>query len=109
MPMTRLLATTSRARRFDRQDFFRWGHRNIAHLTHEDFITQRGEISGTPHSLRLATYELAMRAAGRSPRIRIIRCEAGEDSACAAAREVLLGAERPTAIFAGHDISSRSG
>ena len=63
------------------------GHRNIAHLTHEDFITQRG--SGTPHSLRLATYESAMRAAGLGDRIRIIRCEAGEDSACAVAREVL--------------------
>ena len=29
------------------------GHREIAHLTHEDFITSRG--SGTPHAMRLET------------------------------------------------------
>ena len=83
------------------EHLFAQGHRNIAHLTHEDFITQRG--SGTPHSLRLATYESAMRSAGLGDRIRIIRCEAGEDSACVATREVLAESGRPTAIFAGHD------
>ncbi len=80
---------------------FELGHRRVAHLTHEDRIAQRG--SGTPHSLRLETYELAMTEAGYESDIQIIRSDPGEEGAYQAARAALAGADRPTAVFAAHD------
>jgi LacI family transcriptional regulator len=83
---------------------FGLGHREIVHLTHEDFITQRG--SGTPHSLRLQTYEESMEQAGLGSAIRIVRQDSeleGEAGAYNAALALLSEPDRPTAIFAGHD------
>mgnify|MGYP003583066441 FL=1 len=78
------------------------GHRDIAYVTHEDFIIRR--ISETPHAHRLAAYEAAMRQAGLDRHARVLRCSAGEASAYGATREALTGGTPPTAIFAAHDV-----
>jgi LacI family transcriptional regulator len=77
------------------------GHRNIAHLTLHDEITQCQP--GTPHGNRLATYQAVMEEAGLAERIRVVKAGVGQDAAYQAARALLRGKNRPTAVFAAHD------
>lgn len=80
---------------------FELGHRRIVHLTHDAEIARAG--SRTPHGLRLAAYESAMREAGLESSIRIVRCGIGEDASYEATKRMLGAHNLPTAIFAGHD------
>ena len=59
------------------------GHRNIAHLTLYDEITQCHP--GTPHGIRLATYQAVMEEAGLGKRIRVVKAAPGQDAAYHAA------------------------
>jgi LacI family transcriptional regulator len=77
------------------------GHRRIAHVTLPAANTDCQP--GTTHAIRMATYRAAMAEAGLADQIRIVRAEPGEDAAYQAARSLLAGPDRPTAVFAGHD------
>ena len=82
------------------EHLFSLGHRDIVHVAPGEDVTRQG--SGTPHSLRLAGYETAMRESGRSEFARVVRSDNSEESAYVAANE-LLDSHVPTAIFAGND------
>jgi LacI family transcriptional regulator, galactose operon repressor len=77
------------------------GHRRIAHLTENTEVT--APASGTPHSLRLLTYEACIAAAGLSASAQVCRTGGTESSAYQATLDLLARPDRPTAIFAGHD------
>lgn len=77
------------------------GHRDIAHVTLREEITDCQP--GTPHRIRIATYEAAMRDAGLGDHIRIVRHGPEETDAYATTRKLLDAPNRPTAIFAAHD------
>ncbi len=77
------------------------GHRHIAHLTESEAVTAPG--SGTPHAYRLATYTACMVEAGLAELVRVVRAGPTEDGAYEAVSAVLRGADRPTAVLAGHD------
>lgn len=77
------------------------GHRRIVHLTRDDQFTD--PRSGTPHSVRLATYRSCMAAAALDSEMRVYRTGPDEASAAEATAAILDGPDRPTAIFASTD------
>jgi LacI family transcriptional regulator len=77
------------------------GHRRIAHLTESEEVTD--PASGTPHALRLRTYEECMVGAGHGELVRVARGGSTERTAYDATVALLHEADRPTAIFAAHD------
>ena len=77
------------------------GHRRIAHLTEGERVTAPG--TGTPHSVRLQTYEECMASAGLGSLAQVVRNAQEEKSAYHATMSLLAQEPRPTAIFAAHD------
>jgi LacI family transcriptional regulator len=77
------------------------GHRRIAHLTENEAVTVLG--SGTPHSLRLLTYQECMAEAGLGSLVQVARAGHVESTAHDATLGLLAQDPRPTAIFASHD------
>jgi LacI family transcriptional regulator len=77
------------------------GHRRIAHLTENEAVTVLG--SGTPHSLRLLTYQECMAEAGLGSLAQVARAGHVERTAHDATLGLLAQDPRPTAIFASHD------
>jgi LacI family transcriptional regulator, galactose operon repressor len=74
---------------------FGLGHQRIAHLT----IRPPTDLG--PHAVRLKAYRSRMKQAGRKPQV--VYSRSSEQEAYEAARTLLEGSSRPTAIFAGHD------
>lgn len=77
------------------------GHRDIVHLTLSEDITKCQP--GTPHEIRLRSYQEAMVEAGLADHVRVVRAEPGRHEAYKAAMPLLEGTDRPTAIYAAHD------
>ncbi len=77
------------------------GHRRIAHLTERPLVTEPG--SGSPHALRLETYQECMTAAGHGALMEVARTGPSDDGAYDATVALLAQEQRPTAIFASHD------
>jgi LacI family transcriptional regulator len=77
------------------------GHRDIAHLTLSE--AEDLGLDGAPHMLRRAAYGTTMTALGLGEHAQVVDVESTELSAHDRALELLQGADRPTAIFAGHD------
>lgn len=71
------------------------GHRRIAHLT------IRPPNAQSPQAVRLATYQARMKRSGTPSQV--VYAQESERGAYEAARMLLAGHARPTAIFAGHD------
>jgi LacI family transcriptional regulator len=78
---------------------FERGHREIAHLTRSEAVTD--PASGSPHARRLAGYLRAMEVAGLEARI--ARSGPREEDAFAVGVELLRAGTRPTAVFAAND------
>jgi len=64
-------------------------------------VTAKG--SGTPHAVRLETYQNCMRDAGLASAIRAVHVVDEEEGAREATLALLGEDPRPTAVFAGHD------
>ncbi len=77
------------------------GHRHIAHLTIEPAAEKH--MLQAPHAIRAATYRRWMDEAGLTQHARVIHIAPTESAAHEATLELLDGATRPTAIYAGHD------
>ena len=77
------------------------GHREIAHLTHED--PHYRHLGTTPHAVRRAVYESTMTDAGLTQQIDVIAGHFQEKPAEVAFRAALDAGHRPTALFAGND------
>jgi LacI family transcriptional regulator len=71
------------------------GHQRIAHLT------LRPPTDLAPHAIRLTAYRSRMEQAGCEPQV--VYSQTSEQDAYEAARTLLEGSNRPTAVFAGHD------
>lgn len=83
------------------EHLLRLGHRRIAHVTEREWVTTPG--TGSPHALRLQTYQECMTAAGNAAHIQVARTEQSDRGAYDAATAMLAQTPRPTAIFASHD------
>ena len=76
------------------------GHRDIAHVT-IDPLWEKHLPTG-PHATRARTYREVMAELGLADRINVVYVSQ-EGGMREAARRLLAGPERPTAVFAGHD------
>lgn len=83
------------------QHLFDLGHREIAHLTLGD--ADQMDLPGAPHAIRRRAYLEHMAELGLADRARVIEVASSGESAREHALDVLGRADRPTAIFAGHD------
>lgn len=77
------------------------GHRRIVHLTQTDPLVTSPDTS--PHGIRRAEYEAAMRRAGLADQIRVVAGHFQDRPAEVAVRAALETGPRPTALFAGND------
>lgn len=76
------------------------GHRRIAHLSIDPAL--ENHMPTAPHALREAGYRTAMAELGLESEVRVAHLSVEGDEA-KVARELITRAERPTAVFAGHD------
>lgn len=80
---------------------FALGHHRIAHLTLPEAVTIGRP--NTTHGVREAAYRRAMADAGFGAAARVVNVEPDPEAVYLAARALIDGPDRPTAIFAAHD------
>ena len=79
---------------------FSLGHQRIAHVSIRRDVGS--QYLRSPHAVRVREYERLMTEAGYSSHIQAVYLHS-EDDIRERTQELLLGPDRPTAIFAGHD------
>lgn len=79
---------------------FSLGHRRIAHVSIRRDVGS--QYLRSPHAVRDSEYERLMTEAGFGAHVQAVYVHS-EDEVQQRTRELLLGPDRPTAIFAGHD------
>nr|WP_255622086.1 substrate-binding domain-containing protein [Tessaracoccus sp. OS52] len=83
------------------EHLYQLGHRDIAHLTLDPGAENK--LPQAPHALRTKSYLATMEELGLESRARILYNAPTEEATYTHTLEILDSADRPTAIFAGHD------
>jgi len=82
------------------------GHERIAHISGDPETGRNSTPSTLPHIRRAEGYEAAMRALGLGEHVRTVPGPYSEEGGYRGARALIEAGPRPTAIFAGSDVTA---